>query len=87
MSSRVNVGISGLGRSGWDIHANALEKCSHMYNVVAVFDPLEERRREAVDRFSCKAYTDFSSFVKDEDVELPISAAVLLLCKGVAYLK
>jgi predicted dehydrogenase len=74
MSSRVKVGISGLGRSGWDIHADALEKCSSMYKVVAVFDPLEERRKEAVNRFGCKAYTDFSSLVKDEDVELVVVA-------------
>lgn len=74
MSSRVNVGISGLGRSGWDLHANALEKCSSMYRVVAVFDPLEERRKEAVNRFGCRAYTDFSSLLMDEEVELVVIA-------------
>jgi len=74
MSSRVNVGISGLGRSGWDIHANALEKCSSMYNVVAVFDPLEERRKEAVNRFGCRVYSDFNSLIRDEEVELVVVA-------------
>ncbi|MEM2945062.1 MAG: Gfo/Idh/MocA family oxidoreductase [Thermoproteota archaeon] len=74
MSSRVNVGISGLGRSGWDLHANALEKCSSMYRVVAVFDPLEERREEAVNRFGCRAYKDFNSLLMDEEVELVVIA-------------
>ncbi|MCX8183506.1 MAG: Gfo/Idh/MocA family oxidoreductase [Crenarchaeota archaeon] len=74
MSNMVKVGISGLGRSGWDIHANALEKCSSMYKVVAVFDPIEERRKEAVNRFGCKAYSDFSSLIRDEDVELVVVA-------------
>jgi predicted dehydrogenase len=74
MESRVRVGISGLGRSGWDIHTNALEKCSSMYDVVAVFDPLEERRKEAVNRFRCKAYSDFDSLIRDEEVELLVVA-------------
>lgn len=72
--SKVNVGISGLGRSGWDIHAKALEKCSSMYSVVAVSDPLEERREEAVKRFNCKAYPDFNSLIEDEEVELVVIA-------------
>ncbi|MEM2929829.1 MAG: Gfo/Idh/MocA family oxidoreductase [Thermoproteota archaeon] len=74
MSSKVNVGISGLGRSGWDIHANTLEKCSDKYSVVAVFDPLEERRNEAVNRFGCRAYSDFNSLIGDEEVELLVVA-------------
>lgn len=74
MSGRVKVGISGLGRSGWDIHANALEKCSSMYNVVAVFDPLEERRKEAVNRFGCRAYPDFNSLIRDDEAELVVVA-------------
>jgi len=74
MSGRVKVGISGLGRSGWDIHANALEKCSSMYSIVAVSDPLEERRKEAVHRFGCKAYPDFKSLLEDEEVELVVVA-------------
>lgn len=61
MSNRIRVGISGLGRSGWSIHANTLEKCSSMYSVAAVFDPIEERRKEAANRFGCRTYSDFTS--------------------------
>ncbi|MEM2940789.1 MAG: Gfo/Idh/MocA family oxidoreductase [Thermoproteota archaeon] len=74
MRNKIRVGISGLGRSGWSIHANTLEKCSSMYNVVAVSDPIEERRSEAVERFGCRAYSDFKSLVKDEEVELMVVA-------------
>jgi predicted dehydrogenase len=72
--NKIRVGISGLGRSGWSIHANTLEKCSNMYSVIAVFDPIEERRREAVERFGCRAYSDFNSLAKDEEVELMVIA-------------
>lgn len=74
MRNRVRVGISGLGRSGWDIHANALERCSGTYSVVAVSDPIEERRNDAINRFGCRAYSDFSSFLKDDEVELAVIA-------------
>lgn len=74
MNGKVRVGKSGLGRSGWAIHANALERCSNIYEVVAVFDPIEGRRQEAVDRFGCRAYSDFSSLVADEEVELLVVA-------------
>ncbi|MGQ9690723.1 MAG: Gfo/Idh/MocA family protein [Thermoproteota archaeon] len=72
--SEIKVGISGLGRSGWSIHANTLEKLSGMYRVVAVFDPVEERRKEAEQRFNCKAHSDFSSLIRDEEVELVVVA-------------
>lgn len=74
MRNKIHVGISGLGRSGWAIHANTLEKCSSMYSVVAVFDPIEERRKEAVNRFGCRAYSDFTSLVRDEEVKLVVVA-------------
>lgn len=74
MADKIKVGISGLGRSGWGIHANALEKCSEMYDVVAVFDPIEERRKEAKERFNCRDYSDFNSFLKDEEIELVVIA-------------
>jgi len=40
MEQAVRVGIAGLGRSEGDIHARVFERCSKMYNVVAVGDPL-----------------------------------------------
>jgi len=74
MPDEVTVGIAGLGRSGWEIHARVLEKYPAMYRVVAVFDPVEERRREAVSKFGCRAHADFDSLVEDPDVELVVVA-------------
>jgi len=74
MEPVVKVGIAGLGRSGWGIHARVFERYSTMYKVVAVLDQLQERLQEAVGRFGCKAYTDFDSFVADDEVELAVIA-------------
>jgi len=43
--NRIRVGIGGLRRSGWNIHANVLEKLFDKYKIVAVSDPIEERRK------------------------------------------
>lgn len=72
MSERVRVGIAGLGRSGWGIHARVFEKHADMYRVVAVFDPIKERRKEAVCRFGCKTYPDYGSLIGDDEVELTV---------------
>ena len=74
MSGEVKVGIAGLGRSGWGIHAGVFEKCQNMYKVVAVSDPIDERRQEAVSKFGCKAYPDFDSLIGDDESELVIIA-------------
>ena len=74
MDDKVKVGIAGLGRSGWNIHARILEDLPDEYKVVAVSDPIENRRQEAVEKFGCKAYPEFDDLIKDEDVELVIVA-------------
>jgi len=74
MADKVKVGIAGLGRSGWNIHARTLEKLSDKYEVAAVSDLMEERRREAVEKFGCRAYSEFDSLLKDEEVELVVVA-------------
>ena len=52
----IRVGIAGLGRSGWDIHAHLLAPLNAQFQVVAVVDADPARRAEAVDRFDCQAY-------------------------------
>jgi len=74
VDGKVKVGIAGLGRSGWDIHAMIFEKMSDKYRVVAVSDPIEERRREAVEKFGCKTYSEFDHLIKDDEVELIVVA-------------
>ncbi len=73
-SSLVRVRIAGLGRSGWDMHADAMSKLPDKYRIVAAADADTERRREASERFGCATYADFDLLVGDPDAELIVVA-------------
>jgi len=69
---QIRVGIAGLGRSGWDIHAHLLAPLTQHYQVTAVLDADEKRRQEAIDRFDCQAYTEYEQLLADPAVELVV---------------
>jgi scyllo-inositol 2-dehydrogenase (NADP+) len=71
-SAAIRVGIAGLGRSGWDIHARLLAPLTEQYQVVAVVDADPARRQEAVDRFQCQAYTEYEQLLSDPNVDLVV---------------
>ncbi len=70
----IRVGILGLGRSGWNMHADALSKLPEHYRVTAVFDPNRERRAEAETRFGCRSFDELDALLK-EDLELVVVAS------------
>jgi len=70
----VKVGIAGLGRSGWDIHASLLRPLPDKYRIVAVFDVDKSRQKEAADEFKCKTYAKLEELVQDKDIELFVVA-------------
>jgi len=72
-TQRIKVGIAGLGRAGWGIHAQALAGLPELFNVAAVCDPDRERQAEAQDRFGCRAYDDLDGLLT-ADVELVVVA-------------
>lgn len=74
MSDPIRVGIAGLGRSGWDIHARLLEPLTGLYCVVAVADRLVERQQEATARLGCRTYGDLAALLQDGEVELVVNA-------------
>ncbi|UCH26662.1 MAG: Gfo/Idh/MocA family oxidoreductase [Trueperaceae bacterium] len=65
VQKRIEVGIAGLGRSGWDLHAKTLSHLS-MYNVSAVMDPVVQRCDEAKKRFGCKTFERFDDLIAQE---------------------
>ena len=73
-TSPIRVGIIGLGRSGWSIHALGLQQMPEHYRIVAVADLITERRAEAQQRFGCRAYAGYGEFLADREVELVIVA-------------
>jgi predicted dehydrogenase len=70
----IQVGIAGLGRSGWDMHVRALTTLPEMYRVTAVADAQPERRQEAHHRFGCHTTANFDELVANDDVELIVIA-------------
>lgn len=71
---KIRVGILGLGRSGWDIHARLIDPLTDQYEIVAVVDRIPDRRSEAADRWGCQAYAETEALLADESVELVIVA-------------
>ena len=74
VESQLRVGVAGLGRSGWGIHARLIEGLPGQARVAAVYDPLPERRDEAVQRFGCSAHQDFAALIGDPGVEVVVVA-------------
>lgn len=69
MAEPVTVGIAGLGRSGWKMHAAALERLPEHYRVEAVMDPDPARCAEAERRFNCQSFDTYAELTQ-ADVEL-----------------
>lgn len=70
----VQVGIAGLGRSGWAIHAELLAPLTDNFQVAAVTDADPVRRQEAEDRFGARTYETFESLLEDDGIELVVVA-------------
>ncbi len=70
---KLKLGILGLGRSGWNIHARGV-KDHALFTVAAVADPVAERRQEAIDTFGCKAYEEPQGVIADSDVDVVVVA-------------
>ncbi|MDZ4199786.1 MAG: Gfo/Idh/MocA family oxidoreductase [Kiritimatiellia bacterium] len=71
----VSVGVSGLGRSGWDIHVKAIRGLSETFRVSAVFDPIAERGQQAKTELGAKVHSSFESLIGDPEIELVVVAS------------
>ncbi|MGH3490758.1 MAG: Gfo/Idh/MocA family protein [Actinopolymorphaceae bacterium] len=70
----IRVGILGLGRSGWNIHADAIAEHAD-FDVTAVADPVEDRRQEARERFGCETFVQPEDLIAGADVEVIVVAS------------
>jgi predicted dehydrogenase len=73
--SVLRVAILGQGRSGRDIHGAHLSKDLERYRIVAVVDPLEERRRRAESEYGCETFADHRPLLERDDLDLVVNAA------------
>ena len=69
-TSPVRVGIVGLGRAGWGMHCPELEQIPTLFKIVAVCDPLKERRDLVVAKVGCRAYRRYQDMLADHEIEL-----------------
>ena len=65
----VRIGIIGLGRAGYGMHAEEL-RGHEGFRIVAGCDTIESRARKLAEEFGSRAYTDYRELLKDPDVEL-----------------
>jgi scyllo-inositol 2-dehydrogenase (NADP+) len=71
---QITVAIVGLGRVGWSSHFQTLSKHPR-FKLVAVADPLEERRKEAEKECpGCVGYPDLDTLLANCDAELIVEA-------------
>lgn len=74
-SSPIPVGIIGLGRSGWNIHARMIDMLPEHYRVVCVADHNADRRAEAATKFGCRTTDDEQALIDDAQVALVVIAS------------
>ena len=71
---KIITGIVGLGRSGWDIHINALRR-DPRYEIAAVCDSDRGRLKEAKEKLGCSCYKNYHDFIQHPGLELVIIAS------------
>jgi len=69
----IRVGIIGMGRSGWELHAAPLSQLPG-YQVAAVCDQSEKRLTEAARLFNAKPFTDPEALCRAPEVDLVVVA-------------
>ena len=73
-TSPLRVGIAGLGRSGWGIHASYLRTAPALYSIAAVADLIPDRVAQAAAELGCRAHPDAESLIADPDLDLVVVA-------------
>lgn len=73
---KLNLAIIGQGRSGFDIHGHYLltENGKELFNVVAVVDYEEDRRKMAAEQFQCDTYADYRELFNRNDIDLVVAS-------------
>ena len=70
----IDVGIIGMGRSGWELHASFLQTFPG-YRLVAATDQSPERLNRAVLEFGVKPYQSAQELIADPEIQLVVVSA------------
>ena len=71
----IRVGIAGLGRSGWNIHAQTLRAHPAMFTIASVMDPDAGRCAEASRELGCRTHGTFESLIDDPGLDVIVIAS------------
>ena len=71
----IRVGILGLGRSGWGIHANMLRKLPDLYKIVVVCDAIADRAAASAQELGCRVARNSEALCSDPEVDLVVVAS------------
>lgn len=71
---RIKIAILGQGRSGRDIHGSSLSKMQDLYEIAAIADPIEERRKRAKQEYGCDVYADYRLLFERKDIDIIVNA-------------
>ncbi len=72
---RLNVAILGQGRSGRDIHGHYMRQDADRFTIVAVVEPIAERRQRAEQEYGCETFDDVHALYRRSNIDLVINAA------------
>ncbi|HBP38644.1 MAG TPA: gfo/Idh/MocA family oxidoreductase [Clostridiales bacterium] len=70
---QLRVAILGQGRSGWSIHGRHFLDNPDQYKVVAVAEPIEQRRLNAQKAFGCQTYDGYEAILDRSDIDLVVN--------------
>jgi predicted dehydrogenase len=70
----IRVGIAGLGRSGYFIHANALAQMPNKFKIIAAADLSPKNRADTEYEFGIQTYEDYAELIKAGGFDLFINA-------------
>ena len=75
---KLNVAIIGQGRSGRDIHGHYFRNFgTELYNVVAVVDRDEKRRKRALEEYpGCEVFASYQELYGRTDIDLVVNATI-----------
>ncbi|MCL4505469.1 MAG: Gfo/Idh/MocA family oxidoreductase [Chloroflexi bacterium] len=66
----IKTALVGIGRAGWNMHCEELDKRADKFTIVAACDVVPDRQRRMAERYRCRAYGDIRELVKDNEAEL-----------------
>ncbi len=67
---KIKIGLVGIGRAGWGMHAVELDTRSDKFEIVAACDIIPERNEKMKEKYGCRIYDSIEELVRDPEVEI-----------------